>query len=104
MADPQATSPEWMRVALMGRHLRYGLATEVERIGMKMLRVDVYQSGGAAPLLTEFYAGPAIFSLTPCIEDVARRWEDNAWNLPDVARLSIPDYPLVLKADDDQPF
>ena len=66
----------WAILELMGHRRRAGQVSEVELASAKLLRLDipaVDDEGAAIPALTEFYGGAAIYCLTPCAEDVARR-------------------------------
>lgn len=84
------TKGEWAIVELMGHRTRAGWCSEIERFGTKMLRIDIphaekkKETIDTEPLLeapierevfeaSQFYAGSAIFSYTPCDEDVVRK-------------------------------
>lgn len=60
----------WAIVELMGHRTRPGFASEVEIAGGKMLRIDVPVSDTES--ITEFYGVPAIYSIRPTTEDIAR--------------------------------
>lgn len=65
----------WAVLELMGHRQRPGFVQEVEMAGTKMLRVDIPISkddAGQDVILTEYYAGHALYSLRPCTEEVAR--------------------------------
>ncbi|QCO14032.1 hypothetical protein D3869_01610 [Azospirillum brasilense] len=85
-----APAAEWAKVELLGHRTRYGLAREVERYGTKMLRIDVFGPGSDTPILTEFYAGQALFGYRPCTEECARAWASDRWNLPEEVRPALP--------------
>ncbi|UKJ74563.1 hypothetical protein [Azospirillum brasilense] len=89
-STPAAPAAEWAKVELLGHRTRYGLAREVERFGTKMLRIDVFGPGSDTPILTEFYAGQALFGYRPCTEECARAWASDRWNLPEEVRPALP--------------
>ena len=104
----------WALVELMGRRQTAGQVAEVEMAGTKLVRVDTPGPNGD-PIATQFYGGSAIYCLTPCSEQVARRFLDSRpYNLPPAIELVLPvDGPKALPApdddyddglDDEQPF
>ncbi|WP_439604533.1 hypothetical protein [Shinella sp.] len=60
----------WAIVELMGHRTRPGRVKEVEMAGSKMLQVDIPVSG--EDFVTEFYGAPALYSIRPCTEEIAR--------------------------------
>lgn len=59
-------SPEYAIVEIFGHRRFAGEVCEVERFGAKMLRIDVPTDGDFGNgVTTQFYAGGAIFSITP---------------------------------------
>ncbi len=73
----------WALVEIFGHRRHYGRVTEVEKFGVKMLRVDVPVEA-AAPLLNEpekfetfLYHGNSIFGMTPMTEAAAREWAEH---------------------------
>lgn len=75
MADTQEPTFEgWAIVELMGHRVRAGRVRPVELFGTKMLRIDVPNGDDdAAGYETQFYAGQALYALTPTDEATARR-------------------------------
>ena len=77
MTDPiiEATQPrprlreaappeEWAIVELMGHVRLTGIICEVERFGVKLLRLDAVNHKGE-PAATQFIAGAALYRVTP---------------------------------------
>lgn len=65
---------EWAFVEIFGHRTHAGLTREVERFGVKMLRVDVPIIGGAPDQWeTHFYTGAAIFSFRLSTEAAVRK-------------------------------
>lgn len=63
---------EWVRFEVFGHRCHYGRLTEVERFGAKLARIEVYCVDGH--FMAELtYSGAAIFSLSPVLEEVARK-------------------------------
>jgi len=60
----------WAIVELMGHRTRPGYVREIELAGGKMLKVDIPVSDD--DYVTEFYGAPAIYSVRPCTEEIAR--------------------------------
>lgn len=60
----------WAIVELMGHRTRPGRVQEVELAGSKMLQVDIPVS--EEEFVTEFYGAPALYSIRPCTEEIAR--------------------------------
>ena len=63
---------EWAVVEIMGHRRHSGRTREVERFGVKLIRVDVPNKGDPALFgwTTHFYPGSALFSFTPADEAV----------------------------------
>ncbi len=58
----------YARLELMGHRSRYGLVSEEECFGIKMLRIDIpFPTGN----VTEFYGGASIYALTPVSREIA---------------------------------
>jgi hypothetical protein len=79
---------QWSIVELLGRRRVAGLVSEVERFGTKMLRIDIPKPGDGF-LMTQFYAGAALYCVTPTTEKTARavaalgaREPATRWELP----------------------
>lgn len=71
------TETSWAVVELMGHRTRAGRISEVEKFGAKMLRIDIPVEGGPGEagtddFVTEFYAGSAVYGVTPITEDIFR--------------------------------
>lgn len=79
----------WAVVELMGHRRLAGRVRQVEQFGTVMLRLDV-PGGDGETRATQFYAGGALYCVTPCDEQTAKRvaaaCEDPApvksWELP----------------------
>lgn len=93
----------WAIVELMGHRTRPGRVQEVELAGSKMLQVDIPVS--AEDFVTEFYGAPALYSIRPCTEEIAR---DRAGYGTDPRPVRPVDYRPVLveveRDDDDTIF
>lgn len=104
-----ATGGDWAIVEIMGHRRHAGVMAEVERFGARMLRVDVPGDGDDVAA-THFYAGSALFSITPTDEATARRIAEHERPRP-AARSSWLTYhqpepePIDLEdePDDDEP-
>lgn len=59
----------WAIVELMGHVRLAGYVTEEEHFGAKLGRIDIPFEGGPA---TQYFAGSAVYRVTPCTEIVAR--------------------------------
>ena len=64
---------EWAIVEVMGHRRHVGRTREVERYGIKMVRVDVPTNGDpeAHGWTTHFYTGSSLFGVTPCTREAA---------------------------------
>ncbi len=91
----------WAQVEIMGHRVRFGRIVEAEQFGAKGVRIDVPMDEPGV-FTSEFYAGAAIFSVTPCTEETARayaeqrrRWDRpcEPLSLPPPQRFSEPDDP-----------
>lgn len=64
----------WAIVELMGHRRLGGRVGEAEAYGAKLLRLDVPKTGTSDEwIATQFYGGSAIYCVTPCDEETARR-------------------------------
>ncbi|MFC6792734.1 hypothetical protein ACFQE0_26140 [Methylobacterium komagatae] len=72
-AEEQSDGWEWAIVEVMGHRRHVGRIREEERFGAKMIRVDVPIDGDpvAKGWRTHFYAGSALFSVSPCTREAA---------------------------------
>lgn len=84
----------WAFLEVMGHRSHYGRISEEEAFGTKLVRVDIFRTGGEQPEATHFYGASSIFSLTPVDEEKCRKKTDQ-W-MP-VALLPSPD----IDEDDD---
>lgn len=66
-ADPPAP---WRVVEIFGKRQHVGIASEVERFGVKMMRLEALQTDGS--FVTMFYGGAAIFGDHEVSEEAAR--------------------------------
>lgn len=92
----------WAIVELMGHRTRPGYVKEVEVAGGKMLRVDIPVSD--SDHVSEFYGVPAIYSIRPTTEEIAR--EKAGYSYHDPRPVRPVDYrpPTALEARDDVGF
>ncbi len=89
--DAPAPADDYAIVEIFGHRRHVGRVLEVERFGAKMLRVDVPTDGDFAKgFVSHFYAGGAIFSLTPTDADTVRRSNERRETFG-VYRLPPPD-------------
>lgn len=64
----------WAVVEVMGHDSYAGQVSEETVAGSQLLRIDVPAIDGV-PAFTKYVSGGAIFSLTPCSEQIARAWQ-----------------------------
>ena len=64
---------EWNVVEVMGHRRHAGRTREVERFGIKMIRIDVPVKGNpdAHGWTSHFYPGGSLFGVTPCTREAA---------------------------------
>lgn len=105
MTDQKATFEGWAIVELLGHRKLAGYVREAQIAGHGMLRIDVPRAGvrpsdqfteddgTSGVVATQFYPPTALYCLTPCTEDLARRVAASAqpapvtrWELPPAAR------------------
>lgn len=92
-----APPEEWAIVELMGHVRLTGIICEVERFGVKLLRIDAVNSkGGAQP--TQFIGGAAIYRVTPITKEAVEQEIERQQRLyrPALAYSGRP-------AEDDEP-
>jgi hypothetical protein len=82
---------DWARVEIFGHRQHHGRVCEELRFGARMLRIDV-PTRTPGIYRTLYYAGSAIFGLSPCSEREAREEEDA--ELPAARAPDAPDSPL----------
>ena len=64
----------WAVVELMGHRVVAGHVSQARIAGNEMLRVDIHWRDPARGIrVTQFYSGAAIYCLTPCSEEEARK-------------------------------
>lgn len=94
----------WAILELFGHRKLAGYVTESEIGGGKLLRIDVPGKDGA-PVATQFYGAGAIYCMTPCSEQVARRAAANFSDPSPVTKwdlaLPAPSAAAVDPDDDD---
>ena len=92
---------EYARVEIMGHRERVGQVQEVTRFGVPMLRVDFYDMHTDAPA-TEFYAGSALFCVSPVDKSVVDVWEERqrSYRAPSPRHLPAPEDDREDDADD----
>ena len=99
MNDAYATPVEWAIVELMGHRQRAGMIREVEMFGAKMLQIQI---PAGDDFVTEIYGGPAIYSIRPATEEIARRF---ATDRGDVRPVRPVDYlPAISQQPRDEEF
>lgn len=87
------TDPQWMILELMGHRRLAGLVSEQTFAGAAFVRIDVPQpvdDQNTAPwVATQFYSPSAVYCMTPCREELARKIAAGArpapvteWDLP----------------------
>ncbi|HEV8653316.1 MAG TPA: acetyltransferase [Actinomycetes bacterium] len=86
---PEAENPfaSWAIVDLMGKIRLGGYATEETHFGQSMLRLDV--PDGTGELRTRYFGGGAIYSVSPCSEELAR-WVAKGADPAPVKRWELP--------------
>jgi hypothetical protein len=72
MSDGPTKFETWAVVELFGHQRIAGHCTEETIAGSALLRVDVPAVADAQPF-TRYYGAGAIYAITPCTEEVARR-------------------------------
>ncbi len=91
MPDPAETAfAEWCVLELMGHVRLGGKVTEENLFGTKMGRIDI--PGADDRFTTQYFAGSAVYRLTPTTEEIARAVARAAqpepvhrWELPGLA-------------------
>lgn len=104
-AEPETDDGwEWAVVEVMGHRRHVGRTREVERFGIKMVRVDVPTKGDpeAHGWTTHFYTGTSLFGFTPCTQEAALA-ANKPYEAP--ARLALSSRYAADDSDDDgMPF
>lgn len=78
-ADADTAAPEWAVVEIMGHRQHAGQILEVTRFGATLIEIREYGTGDDKPYRVHQYGGPAIFSITPCTAEYARKTCDERW-------------------------
>ena len=110
MADGSTPTPEtddgweWAIVEVMGHRRHVGRTREVERYGIKMIRVDVPTDGNpeAKGWTTHFYTGSSLFGVTPCTREAAMA-ANKPYERPSPAALTLRDDWLPPDFDETDP-
>lgn len=81
---------EWCMVELMGHVRHYGLVTEVERFGQKMMRLEIHKPSEVIKLLI---GGAAIYRVTETTEELCRaQYEDTSVTAIGYDRDEVDEY------------
>jgi hypothetical protein len=73
MAERESVSEGWAILELMGHRRLGGYLSEVSVAGSAMVRIDIPHPQVLGEIsATQFYAGQAIYAITPTTEEVAR--------------------------------
>lgn len=83
------TGPGWAIVELMGHRTLAGYVTETTLAGFGMLRIDIYPGEATEPIASPMHPPSALYGLTPCTEDRARRAAGGAFYEGGM-RLALP--------------
>lgn len=86
---PEPAYEGWAIVEIFGNRVTAGLVREVEMVGEKFLRIDTPGPDGEV-VCTQHYGGKAIYCLTPCTEEAARKALRRTYELPPAVRLALP--------------
>ena len=88
----QTPFDEWALLELMGHNRYAGRVSEQVVAGAALIRLDVYESGGTDPVMTQFYSPNALYCITPISETMAREFANQNKPHP------IAQYELAQKA------
>ena len=108
MVEPtEITFVEWCILELMGHVRLGGKVTEENLFGTKMGRIDVPGKDGA--FTTQYFAGSAVYRLTPTTEGIARAVAASSqpepvhrWELPQLeATVTGPAHHVGYNEDED---
>lgn len=90
---PEERFETWAVIELMGHRRLAGLVSEQHVAGTTLLRIDIPEGQPSVQL----YGGSAIYCITPCTEDAARKVAAlgqpkpvQAWELPAGTRDEVP--------------
>ena len=87
----EATFDEWAIVELMGHRRLAGRLREQTLGGAAMLRLDVPGGNPGGGDVTHFYSASAIYCITPCGEELARRVAAEMTNAGPVSVYEFPE-------------
>ena len=91
-------------VEIMGHLKLAGRVSEQTIAGQGFIRVDVPDVEGQ-PGYTRLYGPNAIYSITPCSEEIARAYCQRNHTRPvQIYELSLPEPRQVIEDDDEPPF
>lgn len=89
--DEPAELVQWAIIEIFGHRRHIGRLSEIEQFGAKMARIDQPKADGGFETL--IYAGSALFSITPCTEEYARKAaERHWWSAPTLLEFEDPDF------------
>lgn len=71
MSETEKRFDQWAIVEIFGHTQIAGRVTEAAIGGCSFLRVDVPETNGK-PGFTKYYGNGAVYSMTPCSEEIAR--------------------------------
>ena len=90
MSEETNGLPGWCVLELLGHRRLVGYVQEATLAGASFLRIDVLTKDGQT---TQYYSASAVYALTPCTEESARRAASlstvapiSRWELPAPAR------------------
>lgn len=93
MTDTQQTAETfetWAILELMGHRRMAGKVREQEVFGTNLCRIDVYKGADSEPSMTQLYSASALYCVTPCSEEIARRYAARYDDSGPVARWELP--------------
>lgn len=93
----------WAILELMGHRRLGGHLTAASIAGASLLKIDVYTDDFCDPSATQFYSPAAVYAITPCTEETARRVNGKVapvavWELP---RPQLPAAVAAHRPDDE---
>lgn len=88
MSEPATAYTGYAVVELFGHRKVAGMVSPAQQYGTEMLRIDVPGPDGKT-IITQFYGGSALYGVTPCSEETARRVVARTYELPDLVALAV---------------
>lgn len=82
----------WVIAELMGHRKLAGRMSQANVAGAPMMRLDVFVGDADKPIATQFYGSGAFYCITPCDEQIARRFAQRHQPEP-VTRWELPQLP-----------